>query len=66
MTNQVTSITRNRLEDYLGEIKDIDMVKLDIQLISTLSLTGTVQSIIQEAVTAKLEEFGYYQEDEEA
>lgn len=58
MTNQIRSVSRNKLERDVGKIIPKDMLKLDIQLISTLSLTNTVQQMIEEAVDERLAELG--------
>lgn len=66
MTNQITSVTRSRLERCIGNITPKDMVKLDIQLISTLSLNDTIQAMIEQEVNNRLSELGVIVEDEEA
>ncbi len=66
MTNQIQSVTRSRLERHVGKISDKDMIKLDILLISTLSLSNTIQLMIEEEVSRRLAELGYIAEDEEA
>jgi len=63
MTNQITSVTRSRLERKVGEIKPKDMIKLDIQLISTLRLNETIQGMIEMEVSRGLENIGIVQEE---
>jgi len=64
MTNQVQSVTRNRLEDKKGELTPIDMFKVDLQLIETLSLKETIQNLVEEQVEKRLVELGYNVENE--
>jgi mRNA-degrading endonuclease toxin of MazEF toxin-antitoxin module len=65
MTNQIRSISRSRLMNQTGEILPKDMIKLDIQLIPTLGLQGTVQQMIEAAIEEKLQEIGFYEGDSE-
>ncbi|WP_424765707.1 type II toxin-antitoxin system PemK/MazF family toxin [Paenibacillus sp. sgz302251] len=65
MTNQIRSVTRSRLERQVGEILPKDMIKLDIQLIETLSLSDTVQQMIETEVEKRLAEMGYVSEEAE-
>lgn len=59
MTNQIRSVTRSRLRDQLGEVLPKDMIKLDLQLIHTLSLGDTIQQIIETEVEKRLVAQGY-------
>lgn len=62
MTNQIRSVTRSRLERKVGQILPKDMLKLDIQLIDTLSLSDTVQSFIEAEVDRRFAEMGLVEE----
>lgn len=65
MTNQIQSVTRNRLERHVGEINELDMIKVDLQLISTLNLEETIQGIVESEVDRRIEELGYVLEEDE-
>jgi uncharacterized protein YifN (PemK superfamily) len=55
-TDQITTITRNQLERYMGEILPRDLMELDLKLVVTLGLKDTVNRILQEKVVEILEE----------
>jgi uncharacterized protein YifN (PemK superfamily) len=49
-THQVTTVSRNRIKEYKGQLTQEDMIALDMQLIITLGLRDRVASIIREAL----------------
>ncbi|MFI2858788.1 type II toxin-antitoxin system PemK/MazF family toxin [Paenibacillus sp. JSM ZJ436] len=63
MVNQIQSVTRSRLERLVGIVNPKDLTKIDIQLISTLSLSETIQQIIEHEVIKRLEELGVLEEE---
>lgn len=62
MVNQIRSVTRDHLQDYLGDVYPDDMTQLDFRLIMTLELNETINLIVQRAVQEKLEQLGYVNE----
>lgn len=58
MTNQLTSVSRNYLESQKGKLVELDMVKLDLQLINVLSLQDTIERLVEEEVESRLEAMG--------
>lgn len=46
MTNQIRSVSRNYLEDKLGEILPDDMLKIELQLIRVLELENTIEALV--------------------
>jgi mRNA-degrading endonuclease toxin of MazEF toxin-antitoxin module len=49
-THQVTTISRNRIKGYKGQLTSEDLISLDMLLIITLGLRDRVTSIIREAL----------------
>jgi len=51
--DQIRSVTRHYLERKVGEILPEDMIRLDLRLIASLNLQGTVNKLIEAALAEK-------------
>jgi mRNA-degrading endonuclease toxin of MazEF toxin-antitoxin module len=57
-TDQITTISRNYLERKKGQLLPKDILKVDIQLISVLSLQDIIEQMVAEEVASRLADLG--------